>query len=106
MNEADLKAEKFKLSKKLNDLQHGFTDGIDGLNLKDLESNLLKYAKHQEETIMALKNSAEIKEAQENLKELKGPYQDALKAIKLKLAYIHLLIKDKSLEVPSEEKES
>lgn len=106
MNGAELKSEKFKLSKKLNDLQHGYTDGIDGLNVKELEANLLTYAKHQEEVGMALKNSKEIKDKKEELKELQGPYQDSLKAIKLKMGYIHLLIKEKNGDVSEEAEET
>ena len=52
-----------------------------------------------------LRNSKEIKDAQEQLKELKGPYSDMLKALKLKMSYIHILMKEQSGEASSEEKE-
>jgi hypothetical protein len=92
-------SQKVLLEKKLEKLQHGFADTVHGLPVKDLEANLLMYAKHREEVKTAMDESKEIKEAKEVLSELKGPYTDSLAAINLKSAYIALLIKEKNGEL-------
>ena len=98
-------SDRTTIEKKLEKIHHGFADTVAGLPVKDLEQNMLMYAKHLEETNEALRNSKDIKEAQETLKELKAPYSDMLKALKLKMSYLHLLMKEKTGEGPSEEKE-
>lgn len=106
-NESELgkQSDKTELMKKIEKIHQGFADTVEGLPTKDLENNMLMYAKHAEDTLEALRKSKEIKDAQEQLKELKGPYSDTLKALKLKMAYLNLLIKEKNGESSSEEKE-
>jgi hypothetical protein len=106
-NQAELskKSDRTEIEKKLEKIHHGFAQTVAGLPLKDLEQNLLMYAKHNEDTQHALRNSKEIKEAQEQLKELKAPYSDMLKALKLKMSYIHILMKEQAGEPSEEEKE-
>lgn len=93
-------SQKFDLEKKLSKVHHGFTDSVAGLPVKELEQNLLMYAKHREDTLTALKENKDIKDTQEALAELKGPYNDMINALKLKTAYIHLLIKEKNGDSP------
>lgn len=88
--------DRAMLKKKVQKDNPSFTDSVDGLTVTDLEKNLLMYAKHKEDTEMALKEDEEIKDTQEKLKELKGPYSDALKALKLKMAYLNILIREKT----------
>lgn len=98
-------SDRTEIEKKIEKIHHGFAATVAGLSLKDLEKNLLMYAKQSEETQQELRNSKEIKDAQENLKELKSPYSDMLKALKLKMSFIHILMKEQSGESSSEEKE-
>ena len=91
-------SKRTELEKKLAKVHHGYTDSVAGLPLKDLEENLLMYAKHREEILVAKEESKEIKEAKNALAELTGPYNDQLNAIKLKSAYVHLLIQDKKVD--------
>lgn len=98
-------SDRTDIEKKLEKIHHGFAQTVAGLSVKDLEQNLLMYSKHNEDTLQELRTSKAIKNAQEQLKELKGPYGDMLKALKLKMSYIHLLIKEQSGEASSEEKE-
>jgi hypothetical protein len=72
-----------------------FTDSVDNASLEDLEKNLLRYAKYREETEMAKKNDEELEKAKNNVKELQAPYNDTLKALKIKLAYLGLLIDER-----------
>lgn len=98
--------KKVILEKKLDKVQHGWSDTVHGLPVKDLEENLLMYAKHREEVKEAMESSKEIKEAKEVLSELQGPYRDTMNAINLKSSYIALLIKEKngeSVDEPSQE---
>lgn len=72
-----------------------FTETVDNANLTDLEANLLRYAKYREETEMAKKKDRELKVAQENVKELQAPYSETIKALKVKTAYLGLLIEER-----------
>jgi hypothetical protein len=99
-------SNKIVLEKKLEKIQHGFADTVHGLPVKDLEANLLMYAKHREEVKNAMDESKEIKDAKEVVAELTGPYRDTLNAINIKSAYVALLIKEKNGELESGESES
>ena len=87
----DEKNEKFlhQVRKKFPE----FVEATDGLCLADLNKKLLTYAKHREETELAKKHDQELQGAKEQVSELNGPYQDALNALKMKTAYINLLIR-------------
>ena len=68
---------------------------VDGMSLEDLDGRLLSLAKHQEEVAEALANHEQINKLKEQLKELKADFNDTQKALKMKMKYIHLLIKEK-----------
>lgn len=72
-----------------------FTDGVDSLQLAELESNMLRMAKYREETEMAKSKDEALAKAKEMSKELQAPYNDALKALKVKMGYLSLLIQDR-----------
>lgn len=72
-----------------------FTDSVDSLKLAELESNLLRLAKYREETEMAKKKDEALEKARAEVKELQAPYNDALKALKIKMAYLGLLIQER-----------
>lgn len=72
-----------------------FTDGVDNLKLAELEANLLRLAKYREETEMAKKKDSALERAKETIKELQAPYNDALKALKVKMGYLNLLIQER-----------
>lgn len=72
-----------------------FTDSMDSLALKELESNMLILAKYREETEMAKKKDVALEKAKEEVKELQAPYNEALKALKVKMAYLGLLIQER-----------
>jgi hypothetical protein len=94
MLEKDLSALKKKVQKE----HPVFTDSVDGLPLKELKESVLIYSKYQHETDMALKNDEQIERVAQSLNELKAPYRDALKALKMKIQYLHLLMQDKEIE--------
>jgi FtsZ-binding cell division protein ZapB len=72
-----------------------FTDGVDNLQLAELEANMLRLAKYREETEMAKKKDQALEKAKEMAKELQAPYNDALKALKIKMAYLGILIQER-----------
>lgn len=72
-----------------------FTDSVDNASLEDLEKNLLRYAKYREETEMAKKKDEDLEKAKNVVADLQAPYNDTLKALKIKLAYLGLLIAEK-----------
>lgn len=71
-----------------------FTDIADRLTSDDLEKKLLEYAKYREETLQAQSKDDELNKAKEQVSYLNGPYKDTLGALKLKSAYIHLLLQE------------
>jgi len=72
-----------------------FIDMLNGSDRNSLEKNLSIYAKHREETELAKAEDEGLATAKETAKELAAPYRDALKALKLKLAYINILIEER-----------
>lgn len=76
-----------------------FTDATDGLPVGDLEKQLLHYSKNREDVLMAQKDDESLKRAKEEVSELNAPYSEALGDLKLKTAYIALLIKEKNGEI-------
>jgi hypothetical protein len=74
-----------------------FTNGVDSLNVTELEANLLRLAKYREETEMAKKKDDDLATARQAVTDLQAPYNDALKALKVKMAYLGLLIQDKKV---------
>ena len=94
--------DKAKFKKKVQKDYESFTNSVDGLQLAELEKSFLMYAKHKEETETILSDDDKIKDAKELLKELKGPYMDALKALKAKMSYLGILMKEKSEDGKSE----
>lgn len=85
-----------KLKKQVQKKFPVFTDAVDGLSAKDLEGQLLHYSKHREETLIAQKEDKQLEDAKELVKELNAPYSEAVADLKLKTAYLALLIKEKS----------
>lgn len=75
-----------------------FTPTVDGLSLADLENKLSTYAKEAEKVLEAMEDDEELEQAKASVTELRGPYTDAKKAIRLKMRYIIALIKDKGGE--------
>ena len=84
-------AIKTKVEKEYPD----FADATGGLQLEELEKKLSLYANYREETELAKAKDATLEEARERAKILAQPYGDALKALKMKLAYIHVLLNEK-----------
>lgn len=72
-----------------------FTDSVDNAQLPELEANLLRYAKYREETEMAKKKDEALEKAKNLVKELQAPYNETLKALKVKTAYLGLLIEER-----------
>lgn len=91
MNSAKKEAIKAKVEKDLPD----FVDMLNGASLESLDKNLSIYAKYREETELAKSEDEGLQRAKEAVKEISAPYNDAIKVLKLKLAYINLLIEER-----------
>ena len=81
-----------KTEKKLREKHPTFLDELTGLSKESLEARLLGLAKGRQELLQAKEADEELKRVEEELKELKGPYRDALTAIDLKMRYIGELL--------------
>ncbi|HBI01436.1 MAG TPA: hypothetical protein DDY18_07410 [Flavobacterium sp.] len=72
-----------------------FIESVDNLPVEKLNENLLRYAVYREETEMAKSTDKGLIKAKNDVKEYQAPYNETLKALKLKMAYLHLLIVEK-----------
>lgn len=88
MDSNDVKVEKLK--RKVEKDFPEFSNAMSGLCEEELKTNLQIYAKHCEDTKLAKSQDTELNNAKEVVKELAGPYNDTLRALNLKLAYINL----------------
>lgn len=88
-------SKELALKKKAQKDYPDFTDSVDNLKLTDLEVNMLTLAKYREETELAKKKDVELEQTKEKVAELQAPYNDALKALKTKMAYLGLLIQER-----------
>lgn len=75
-----------------------FTDQVDGLSVQEIEKNIIRYANYREETELEKQKDLDLQKAKEEVKELSAPYNETLKALKLKMAYLYLLAGEKSDE--------
>lgn len=87
--------KEFKFVEKMRKKEALFTETVDTLSDEDLSKNLLLYSKQREEVALALADSEEIEQLEEQLKELKAPYKESLQILKNKIKYIAILLKDK-----------
>ena len=85
------------LKTKVKEQMPEFTDAVDKADLPTLEAQLLKYAKYREETEMAKKKDEGLEKAKNVVKELQAPYNETINALKLKTAYLGLLIADRKV---------
>jgi len=90
MNNDKKEALKTKVEKEYPE----FVDSLQGSGKESLDQNLLIYAKYREEAELGKKEDEGLQEAQERARELAKPYNDAIKALKEKLAYINIRIEE------------
>ena len=88
-------SEITNLERKLGE---GEASDLRGLPVKELEFKLLQLAKHSEEITSSMNDDEQYQSARELVKEMAQPYREQQKDNKLKRRFIHLLIKEKSLE--------
>lgn len=86
---------KMKVEKELET----FVDVVNGMGRTELKDELFRLANYREEVELAKKGDEGLKEAQETARGLAAPYNDAVKALKLKTAYVHIILKEKGAEV-------
>jgi len=72
-----------------------FVAVVAGLSVEDLDKRLSDYAKEQENALKAQEEDTELESTKEKLKELKAPYNDVKKALRLKMRYLIKLIEEK-----------
>lgn len=72
-----------------------FAGDVDRLSVAELETRLNMYAKRAEEVEDAREADEELERTSDLLNELRAPYKDAKKEIRLKSRYLISLIKEK-----------
>lgn len=83
-----------KVKKDIIEKHDIFYDMTNAMDREDLKSELSRLANYKEEVEFAKDNDTELNELKESVKFISGPYNDAVKVLKLKTAYIHLLLRD------------
>jgi len=102
MDLADLNDNDQKFLEKMRKTFGNFVDSVDGLPVSELEKNLTIYTKHREDTEMAQRVDKALNDAKELVSELSAPYKQVIGALKMKLRFIHLLMKFKNGELIQE----
>ena len=74
-----------------------FCSMVEGMKKNELEKELSRLSNYREQVQFAKGDDEDLERASKIVKELAGPYNDALKVLKLKTAYLHLLLKDKTV---------
>lgn len=83
-----------KIKKKIQDDHQGFYDMVMSMNSEELKKEMSLLGNYREETELAKANDEEIKELKYRLSEANAPYNDTLKVLKLKMAFLHLSLKE------------
>lgn len=91
---SDIDKEEILKTKVRNEFPE-FTESVDNLQLDKLNENLLRYAVYREETEISKQNDKGLIKAKNDVKEYQAPYNETLKALKMKMAYLHLLMVEK-----------
>lgn len=88
----ELSPKQFNLKKKVENHYKEFALEIQRLTPDELDNRIMNYAKNIEETQLAMDSNEKIQQLKEELKELKGPYTDTIKALKAKIAYVYIVM--------------
>ena len=72
-----------------------FTKEVDGLSVEQLNERMATLAKSLADSEEHRENNEALEEAKAKVAELKGPYDDVKKAVRLKQRYLRNLIKEK-----------
>jgi SMC interacting uncharacterized protein involved in chromosome segregation len=91
MSEEQNYQKKLKIQKKFPQ----FTEMVDAMSVEQLEDKLNVYAKEQEKVKKAKEDDVELNKAKDLVSDLSAPYNDAKKAIELKMSYIIMQIGEK-----------
>lgn len=98
--------KELKLKTKCEKDFPDFVHSQEGLSVEALEKNLLRYAKYREETLMAQSKDDALTQAKEVAKELNKPYLETLSALKVKMAYLHILLQEKAQNEEAQENQT
>jgi hypothetical protein len=85
---------KQKIEKEMPD----FISEVAGLSVEELNARLSRLAKDYEAIEEAKEADEGLREAQDTARELRAPYADGKKAIRMKSSYIVALVKEKGGE--------
>lgn len=99
-------SKELSIKKKCQKDYPEFTDQVDTLSVQELEKNIIRYANYREETELEKQKDPDLQRAKETVKELSAPYNDTLKALKLKMAYLYLLVGERGAEEENGQEEA
>lgn len=97
-------AKKKSLQEQVRSKYPEFPEAVDGLSVEDLKKRVLSYSKENENVNDELARLNEpgnaLYIAKAAVSEIAGPFNDAKKAIKMKISYLVQLIEEKGGSVP------
>jgi len=88
-------SKEFKIKQKVEKDFSSFSDVVNNMGKEELEKELFRLANYREEVQLAKGEDEGLKNAQEEVRAMAGPYNDTLKALKLKSTFIHIILKER-----------
>lgn len=86
-----------KTAKKPDIVSEEFRNAVASMSTEELKERVVTLSRQEGEIIKARKEDTELTDASERVKELKGPYADALKKVKSERQYVHTVLEDRGL---------
>lgn len=86
---------KYKTKKKDELVSEEFKNGVAAMKNEELKERVVTLSRQEGEVVKARKDDSELTEAVERVKELKGPYTDALKKVRSERQYVHIVLEER-----------
>lgn len=75
----------------------------DSICVEDLEKQMVRFTMKAEEQKVFMSMDVDVLNAKEELKQLKGPFNDAKSVLEMKISYLYFLIKERGGDLDDEE---
>ncbi len=81
--------------KKTDVVSEEFKNAIASMDTEELKERVVTLSRQEGEIIKARKDDTELTDASDRVKELKGPYAEALKKVKSERQYVHVVLEER-----------
>lgn len=91
--------EKTKVEKYLkNQMRGDFVESVDSMTREELDSKLLSLAKHRQDITNTMQRDEQLRDAKEEVKVLKAPYNEQKRMNEKMARYVSLVMQDRGYE--------